>query len=180
MSSPSANDGDPANAGSYTWARMFGHIEQKGWQAGSLLGGLLVGPILAYRASNFEVAVTSAGRGGVIGIGLVGILGFAKLHNEPLEAIEDRVYRLYYNEGQNRTDMFCQIGAAAGAGLAAAMVQQKMLRPGVWSVLGGAALGTTAGLLAHGTTAPKKTKTKTEGAIQGLAKDVKDSVDKMG
>lgn len=73
-----------------------------------------------------------------------------------------------------------QIGGAAGAGVAAAMIQQKMLRPGVWSVLGGAAVGTTVGLLAHGATAPKKTKAKTEGAAKDLAKDVKDSIDKMG
>lgn len=68
----SSGDEDPANASSHPWARMIGHIEQKGWQAGSLVGGLLVGPILAYRAGNFEVAVTSAGRGGAIGLGLVG------------------------------------------------------------------------------------------------------------
>lgn len=56
------------------------------------------------------------------------------------------------------------------------MIQQKMLRPGVWSVVGGAALGTAAGLLAHGATAPKKEK----GSKQSLVKDVKDSMDKMG
>lgn len=56
------------------------------------------------------------------------------------------------------------------------MVQQKMLRPGVWSVIGGAALGTTAGLLAHGASAPKKAK----GDAKGLAKGVQDSIDKMG
>lgn len=72
MSTDSSSDVDPANAGSYPWARMFSHIGQKGWQAGSLVGGALIGPILAYRAGNFEVAVTSAGRGGLIGIGLVG------------------------------------------------------------------------------------------------------------
>lgn len=82
----SSGDEDPANASSYPWARLFGHIEQKGWQAGSLLGGLLVGPILAYRAGNFEVAVTSAGRGGVIGLGLVGadsILAFVDPRRRP-------------------------------------------------------------------------------------------------
>lgn len=70
--SPSPASDDPANAGSNTWARMIWHIGQKGWQSGGLLGSVLVGPVLAYRAGNFEVAVTTAGRGAVIGIGLAG------------------------------------------------------------------------------------------------------------
>jgi hypothetical protein len=38
-----------------------------------------------------------------------GFLGIAKLYNETDEAVAERVYRLHYNEGQNRTDVFCQV-----------------------------------------------------------------------
>lgn len=38
-----------------------------------------------------------------------GVLGVTMLHNQTTEQVEDRVYRLYYNEGQNRTDLFSQV-----------------------------------------------------------------------
>lgn len=71
-----------------------------------------------------------------------------------------------------------QVGAAAGSGIGAAMVSQGMLKPNVWSVLGGAAVGTAIALVAHGATAPPK---KGEGhkGLAGVAKDVQNAVEAM-
>lgn len=72
-----------------------------------------------------------------------------------------------------------QMGAAAGSGIAAAMTTQGMLPPGIWSVLGGAAVGTAAGLLAHGATAPKKEKGPKKKWLAGVTKDVQDAIEAM-
>ena len=54
------------------------------------------------------------------------------------------MYRLHYNEGQNRTDNFSRLGAAAGA--AAAAAQFGLSRN---TIIGGAAFGTSLAILAH-------------------------------
>ena len=70
-----------------------------------------------------------------------------------------------------------QIGAAVGSGIAAAMASQGMVPANAWSLLGGAAVGTAAGLLAHGATAPKR-ETGHKG-LAGIKKDVQNAVDSM-
>ncbi len=75
-----------------------------------------------------------------------GLLGLGKVYGTPLtpEGIQDRVYRLHYNEGQDRTDTFSRVGAVAGAAAAAAK-----LGAGGTALIGGAALGTSLAVLAH-------------------------------
>lgn len=68
-----------------------------------------------------------------------------------------------------------QVGAAAGSGVAMAMASQGMLPTSAWSVLGGAAVGTAVGLLAHGATAPPKETAKTLGL--SLKRDVQDALE---
>lgn len=70
-----------------------------------------------------------------------------------------------------------QIGAAAGSGIAAALASQGMLPRNAWSMLGGAAVGTAVGLLAHGATAPKR-ETGHKG-LAGVKKDVQNAIDAM-
>lgn len=66
------------------------------------------------------------------------------------EGLYDRVYRLHYNEGQQRTDKF-----AAAFGLLGALAAAAVVRPAAAvSVLGGAAVGMAAGVAAHVATAP--------------------------
>ena len=86
-----------------------------------------------------------------------GLLGLGKIYGTPLttEGIEDRVYRLHYNEGQNRTDTFSRIGAAAGAAAAAAKFGLSKN-----TIIGGAAFGTSLAVLTHVATF--------EGAEKGL------------
>ena len=40
---------------------------------------------------------------------VAGAIGMYKMATEPHDAIEDRVYRLHFNTGQQRTDRFCQV-----------------------------------------------------------------------
>ena len=40
-----------------------------------------------------------------------GALGAARLYDQDPESNEDRVYRLHYNRGQNRTDTFALVRA---------------------------------------------------------------------
>ena len=65
------------------------------------------------------------------------------------------MYRLHYNDGQNRTDTFSRTGALAGAALCATRFGTSAT-----SMLGGAAIGTTVAILAHVSTH--------EGAEKGL------------
>lgn len=67
------------------------------------------------------------------------------------DGIEDRVYRLHYNEGQNRTDMFSGASGTLGGIIAAAAFHQTP-----WAIAGGFAAGTCAGILGHCLTSSKK------------------------
>lgn len=60
------------------------------------------------------------------------------------EGIRDRVYRLYYNEGQRRTDHFSVMGLLAGGATSALLVT-----PRGSGLLGGACTGAALGVLAH-------------------------------
>jgi len=77
---------------------------------------------------------------------VTGLLGLGMVYGTPLtpEGIQDRVYRLHYNEGQNRTDTFSRVGAVAGAAAAAAK-----FGVGGTALIGGAAFGTSLAVLAH-------------------------------
>ena len=77
---------------------------------------------------------------------VTGLLGLGMVYGTPLtpEGIQDRVYRLHNNEGQNRTDNFSRIGAVAGAAAAAAK-----FGVGGTALIGGAAFGTSLAVLAH-------------------------------
>ena len=75
-----------------------------------------------------------------------GLLGVGKIYGTPLtpDGVEDRVYRLQHNLGQQRTDKFSRIGSVAGAAISAAQFGISGS-----SLLGGAAFGTSIGILAH-------------------------------
>lgn len=57
----------------YAHAQMASHILQKGFQSGSLVGSVVVGPILAYRAGQRPLVVSTAGRSALVGVFLSGI-----------------------------------------------------------------------------------------------------------
>ena len=52
-------------------------------------------------------------------IAMPGVAGVARVSGLTIEEIEDRVYRLHYNRGQNRTDLFATVplGHACSLGM---------------------------------------------------------------
>lgn len=64
------NDFDPyQNAHLLMWS----HILQKGFQAGSLIGSVAVGPILGYRSGKWSTVVNTAGRSALVSVILSGM-----------------------------------------------------------------------------------------------------------
>lgn len=146
-------------------ARLMHHVTEKGWQAGSVIGIGVVVPIVARRFSRTHggslagagpTVLRAAAAAGLVGAALSTAMGAARVGSlsSSLSAddfaagMQDRAYRLHYNRGQLRTDLFCEVGMAVGG--TAAMLA---VSPAAWCVLGGAAVGTFGGLLAHAATA---------------------------
>jgi hypothetical protein len=53
---------DPAHPEQYTHLRMWGHIMQKGWQVGSVIGTMVVLPIALYTTRDTPKSFAAAGR----------------------------------------------------------------------------------------------------------------------
>jgi hypothetical protein len=139
------------------------HVTEKGWQLGSVIGTAIVVPIVARRYSKAHGSLAGAGprvlraaaTAALAGVALSAAVGSARvgslkrsLSDEDFTTgMQDRAYRLHYNRGQVRTDLFCELGMAVGG--TAAMLA---VSPAAWCVLGGAAVGTVGGLLAHAAT----------------------------
>lgn len=116
---------------------------------GAVVGLALVAPITIYRRG-FEphgllktlgttcLATTTAAL----------LLGAGRVASIPADerpaGLQDRAYRLHYNKGQNRVDLFGEIGMAIGGSAAMMFVS-----PAVLVVLGGAAAGSAVGVLTH-------------------------------
>lgn len=149
------DDFDPS---SYPLPRLYFHVLQKGFQLGSVIGVAAVLPVLsfrAYRASGSPMLVPAAAlaamaRSALWGTAFSGALAGAKTLNMDKEGLEDRVYRLHFNQGQNRVDRFAQASSLFGAAAAALLVNRTPL-----VVIGGAAIGTFVGTVAHVVTSPK-------------------------
>lgn len=151
---------------------LMSHVTQKGVQAGSLLSLVLSLPVLALRRRlGVEGILGWTSNGVLIGAGLTTALGMYKMSGLEPEGIEDRAYRLHYNQGQNRVDRFCQVGAVLGAGTALVMSQIKagpaVMQTLTWrTVLGSAAVGTALGVLSH--VATSKASARPTGMIKEL------------
>lgn len=146
--SPGKDDFDPTQSAT---ARLMWHITEKGFQLGACIGSAVVVPVMLYRGRGSNVPVLpkllrGLAKTTVITTGVTGVLGLGRIYGTPLtsEGIEDRVYRLHYNQGQNRTDVFSTVGAVTGAAAAAAK-----FGVGGASLIGGAAFGTSLAVLAH-------------------------------
>ena len=127
---------------------------------GSIVGVALVLPFLARRYSKTNGSLTGAspylmkalGQSALWGAGLSTILGAARvaqLHSSLTDdefsyGMQDRAYRLHYNQGQNRCDLLSEVGMAVGGTAALIFVS-----PAAAVVLGGAAAGAACGVLAH-------------------------------
>lgn len=67
---------------------------------------------------------------------VAGLLGGLRVSQLDTDGITDRAYRLHFNQGQNRVDLFAQIGSVLGLAAAAALTG---LRGPAITCLGGAA-----------------------------------------
>lgn len=132
---------------------LFRHISEKGMQLGSVFGILAVIPVAAFRNVEnrkpqrmLQLLGTSALGGILFALGM-GLFKVSKIsQDEMTDAMQDRAYRLHYNEGQNHVDKLSRIGMVGG-GLAS-----LFMTPGphsARSMLGGAALGSACGVFTH-------------------------------
>ena len=91
----------------------------------------------------FQLLGTSAVGGIVFALGM-GLLKVSKIPaDEMSDGMQDRAYRLHYNEGQNQVDKLSRIGMVGGG------LVSSFMTPGphsTRSVLGGAALGSACGV----------------------------------
>jgi hypothetical protein len=149
-------------------ARLMHHITEKGFQAGSLMGVAVVVPLVARKYYKSH-AGSLAGSGpllmramaasalwgtaisSLIGAGRVVQLSSTLSPPEFADGMQDRAYRLHYNKGQRRVDFFSEAGMAVGGTAALVLVS-----PAAAVVLGGAATGAAAGVLAHMATSYQK------------------------
>jgi hypothetical protein len=141
-------------------ARLWGHIAQKGFQGGSVLGTFAVAPLIAAWDSLKDrkdvdplrllsgVAYTTLGS-----LGLTFLVGSVKIGQMDRTGIEDRVYRLHYNKGQHRNDQLAQAGAAVGLAAAAFLLRGNSEAKPLHFVGAGSA-GAAAGVLLHLLTRP--------------------------
>lgn len=148
MATGDEHDFDPTQNAT---VKLMTHITEKGFQLGSCIGSVVVVPVTAYRgrSSNYPVVpkmLRGLSRSAVITTAVAGLLGLGKVYGTPLtpEGVQDRVYRLHHNQGQNRTDAFSRVGAVAGAAAAAAK-----FGVGGTALIGGAAFGTSLAVLTH-------------------------------
>eukprot|EP00210_Caulerpa_lentillifera_P001144 g1101.t1 len=142
---------DPSH---YPAARLFGHILTKGLQVGSVLGVSVVLPIAYLCNSTLQkdsvhklVVCSAAG-----GVTLSGLLGMYKMARMDREGMEDRVYRLHYNESQNRLDRMNTVFGLFGAGSVGLMTGVDP-----YSIIAGFTMGTAAAFIADQLTAPQRT-----------------------
>ncbi|PRW58643.1 hypothetical protein C2E21_3250 [Chlorella sorokiniana] len=140
------------------YARLLSHVMQKGFQVGGLVGCLVVAPIVFYRARQggttaavpkavnavFKTVMASTAASTAMAVARMASIDNMK------EGLEDRAYRLHYNQGQVRTDHFAQIGTLVGGTAAVALLPASAA-----AVVAGGAAGAAVGVLAHVATAPK-------------------------
>ena len=114
--------------------------------------GVLFGAAVALRfpeSRSLHALFNNAGKLTAAAVGGFGAYGAYRAFVEiDLDGIQDRVYRLHFNEGQNRVDKFAGVGGTAGL-LAAAFTSPK---PTLLPVLGGLGAGAALGVAAHAAT----------------------------
>uniref|UniRef100_A0A7R9YRF7 Uncharacterized protein n=1 Tax=Chlamydomonas euryale TaxID=1486919 RepID=A0A7R9YRF7_9CHLO len=139
-------------------ARLARHVLMKGFQAGSFVGVVAAVPIQALltRSISLPKVVRAAGISSIVGTGLTGAMLANKMQSIDREGYEDRVYRLYYNEGQNHVDEVCSWATLLGLAGGFALSSLGLAPATGLHFIGSAATGSAAGLLAAIMTMPAK------------------------
>mmetsp|Transcript_9098 Transcript_9098/g.16370 ORF Transcript_9098/g.16370 Transcript_9098/m.16370 type:complete len:177 (-) Transcript_9098:39-569(-) len=139
---------------------LFKHVAVKGYQAGSLISLVAAVPILGFTTGlSLNGILKWTAVGSFLGTGFSSTLGMFKINGLQLDQVEDRVYRLHFNEGQVRVDKFSFYGASIGAVAFGAKEVSSVLKTSKLdsnsmksiglAVLGGAALGTVTAVVSH-------------------------------
>ncbi|WIA30233.1 hypothetical protein OEZ86_000324 [Tetradesmus obliquus] len=141
---------------------LYKHILEKGFQLGSILGVGVVAPArAAYTALWLKQPVEplsltrTAGATTLGAFVIVAIAGAVRVSKLDQDGLEDRAYRLHYNKGQNRTDLFAQAGAVSGLAASAALLRGAASASAL-HYLGYSAAGAAGGILLHVLTQPKE------------------------
>eukprot|EP00208_Stichococcus_sp_RCC1054_P005581 CAMPEP_0206135778 /NCGR_PEP_ID=MMETSP1473-20131121/1045_1 /ASSEMBLY_ACC=CAM_ASM_001109 /TAXON_ID=1461547 /ORGANISM="Stichococcus sp, Strain RCC1054" /LENGTH=175 /DNA_ID=CAMNT_0053527863 /DNA_START=351 /DNA_END=878 /DNA_ORIENTATION=+ len=160
VSSPASLGMDERAALEGNTQRLYVHVLRRGFELGAF-GGIVIGVPLLIRKRQANLAAqgvpiltaalqrigsSALWTSAATGVGTAAMIQFKPVDQE---GIDDRGYRLFYNERQNRTDRFSQVGVLVGGAVAAALA--RPWAPGL--LVGGAAIGAAAGVLAHVATA---------------------------
>ncbi|PSC76629.1 hypothetical protein C2E20_0194 [Micractinium conductrix] len=155
MAKGAADEFDPSQSSlACNYGRVMSHVLQKGFQAGGVVGLGAVAPVVAFlehrkgrtAEESLPVVAQALCRTALTTLAVSAALGVARLASvdDLKDGLEDRAYRLHYNQGQNRANLFANLGIAAGG--TAAIV---CLPASACMVVGGAAAGAAAGIFAH-------------------------------
>lgn len=150
-------DNDDFDPSEYAALRLWGHILEKGIQVGGFLGFAAI-PLLWFKRRTFDAKlITEAGAyGAVTGLTIATAMGLYKWKDMDQEGLEDRVYRLHYNRGQNRADGYGNAGFILGASL----TSYAIWPPKPMHLLGGGVLGSFLGVMYSVATDPTPKKKK--------------------
>eukprot|EP00879_Flechtneria_rotunda_P001286 GHRR01001435.1.p1 GENE.GHRR01001435.1~~GHRR01001435.1.p1 ORF type:complete len:172 (+),score=46.13 GHRR01001435.1:174-689(+) len=151
---------DRFDASKAPYPKLWFHIAQKGLQGGAVIGTIGAVPALGLwqkylrnQPVNPLKLLEGAGYTTLGALGLTVLVGALKTMQLDRAGVEDRVYRLHYNKGQNRTDAFAQAGALVGLAAAAYFLRGRSDVKALQYV-GSASLGTAGGVLLHVLTRP--------------------------
>ena len=139
------------------FARLAWHCTLKGDQLGSVLGTMLVAPF--YIANRYRkqqpIEINAIARrfsfsiaGGIV-LALGMMMGKYSGWENKERCLQDRAYRIHYNEGQNRVDLLSG-GSFLGAFAAAFLIQRRII-----FALGMTAPAVTAAIIYHNLTKSK-------------------------
>lgn len=124
------------------------HVLSRGFQLGSAIGLLNSGAVFLSKRRPITAPslLRSAGTGGVIGTGIVGVALVARMWGREEIEWKDRSWRLRCNSGQAAIDNWSEPAAALGV---LAVASRGLPVPGIGSwrgLLGGASIGSLVGI----------------------------------
>lgn len=106
----------------YPYHEMYFHVTLKTVQAGTLLGTVLFGPVIALarkETRNFQGLVSKVNHAGKIGFGIGLVAGplmtYKKFTDQSYDAVWDRAYRVRKNRNQVRVDRAFVTGGVLGS-----------------------------------------------------------------
>lgn len=125
------------------------HVLSRGFQLGSAIGLLNSGAAFLFKRQRITAPslLRSAGTGGIIGTGIVGVGLVARMWGREEIEWKDRSWRLRYNSGQVAIDNWSEPAAALGVLAVASRGLQGQVTGGWRGLVGGAGIGSLVGIV---------------------------------